>query len=357
MTAAHQVAYLRGGPDDESGPEMADAAMAVLGVLFDAIGGPDLDFVEIEGGAHCFPKYGTSLPDHSLQTVIDIGVALKAPTASARATKGIPVSIMLRRELRAYANVNELRSFPGVTEAISPNIDVVLVRDNSEGLFAMNTVYPSADMTVDLRFITRSGSERIARKGFDLARRRRKKLAVCAFPVGINSDRLFIETCEEVAADYPDVEHWVRKVDAFAGTVISDPEQYDVVVAPNEWGSILTDEFAAACGSVGLAARGNLGDTTAYFEPIHGTAPGKAGKGTVNPISQILAGKMLLDFLGEQRGDPAAQRAARCLDQSVRDVMAAGDTLTVDLGGTATTADMVAAISKAVRHNSHHSGE
>ncbi|MCU1461684.1 MAG: isocitrate/isopropylmalate dehydrogenase [Acidimicrobiales bacterium] len=346
----HRVAYVRGGPEDETGPEMADAAMAVLGVLFEANQGPTIDFVPVEAGAHCYPKYGTSMPEDALKTILEIGIAFKAPTASAKAKETVPVSLMLRKELKAYANVNELRSYAGVPTALRPNIDVALVRDNSEGLFAMHSVYPSEDMTVDFRFITRGAAQRIARVGFDMARRRRKKVAVCAYPVGINSDKLFIKSCEEVAEDYPDVEFWVRKVDAFAGTIIANPEQYDVIITPNEWGSIMTDLFAEVCGSVGLAGRGNIGDSTGYFEPIHGTAPGKTGKGTVNPISQIMAGKLMLEFLGERFDDPIAIRAADLLEQAVRRVLSTGNVLTVDLGGTSTTADMVSAISDEIRN-------
>ena len=323
--------------------------MAVFDTVFDIHPTLDLEFVAIDAGAHCYRDHGTVVPEESLKQILDLGIAFKAPTASAKTAETMPVSLMLRKELAAYANVNELRSYPGVAAALRPDIDVLLVRDNSEGLFTMQSAYPSPDMTVDLRFITRQAAQRIARVGFEYAMRRQKKLAVCAFPVGINSDQLFIRACEEVAAEYPEVEFWVRKVDAFAGTVVANAAQYDVVVAPNEWGSIMTDLFAEACGSVGLAARGNLGDDTGYFEPIHGTAPGKAGKGTVNPISQIMAGKMLLDWLGRTRGDAVAELAGQQLQQSVATVLSSGEVLTVDLGGSATTKEMVAAVSDELR--------
>jgi isocitrate/isopropylmalate dehydrogenase len=341
--SAYEVAYLRGGPEDESGPELADAAMAVLDLLLSDADAPAIHWVPIEAGVHCVAEYGTMLPEQSLARVLELGIAFKAPMASASTPGSKTASLTLRRELKAFANVNELRSYPGVDSALRPNIDAVLVRDNSEGLFAMHTVYPSEDTTVDLRFITRAGAQRIARVGFELAMSRRRRLTVCAFPVGINSDDLFIRACEEVAEEYPDVELRVRKPDAFAGTVIADPEQYDVVVAPNEWGSIMTDLLAAACGSVGLAGRANIGETTAYFEPIHGTAPGKAGKGTVNPISQIMAGKLLLEWLGRHYSDEAATAAARRLQDAVTGALAGG-TRTGDIGGTATTAEMVASV-------------
>ena len=345
----HQVAYVRGGPEDETGPEMADAAMAVLGAVLNAYPDLKIEFVPINAGSHCFKDHGTVVPDASLKQILDIGVVFKAPTASAKTATSMPVSLKLRKELRTYANVNELRSYPGVPTALRPDIDVLLIRDNSEGLFAMQTGYPNPDMTVDMRFITRQASARIARMGFEYARERRRKLCVCAFPVAVNSDQMFIAASNEVAQEYPDVEYSVRKVDAFAGTVIANPAQYDVVIAPTEWGSIMTDLFAQACGSVGLAARGNLGDTTGYFEPIHGTAPGKTGKGTVNPISQIMAGKIMLDWLGKTRKDATAAKAGATLQRAVSNVLTKGAVRTVDLGGTSKTIDMVNAVIEEVQ--------
>jgi isocitrate/isopropylmalate dehydrogenase len=284
------------------------------------------------------------VPPASLELIRELGIVYKAPTASGRYPSATAVSLLLRRELATYANVNELRSFPGVASALRPNIDVLLVRENSEGLFAGHSAYPSADTSIDLRIITRQATRRIARLAFALARARRGKVTVVAFVVPVNSDKLFVAGCEEVAGEFPDVEWSVIKPDSFAGTVVTNPEQYDVVLAPNEWGSVMTDLVAAACGSVALAARSNLGERTGYFEPIHGTAPGKAGKGTVNPISQMLAGKLLLQWLGERYDDASAARAAQCLDAAIAGVLSAGAVLTTDLGGEATTADVVRAV-------------
>jgi isocitrate dehydrogenase (NAD+) len=345
----YTVAYIRGGRDDDSGPEMADAAMEVLTVAMSRPGAPRIEWVPVEAGAHCFATHGTTFPRSSIEKILELGIAFKAPTASAKAKHSEPIGLILRRELGTYASINELHSYPGVKSALRPDINIALVRDNSEGLFAMHSVYPSPDLTVDTRFTSRQASERVARIGFELARRRRKKLAVCAFPVGINGDQLFIKSCEHVAADYPDVEFWVRKVDAFAGTAVVDASIYDVIVAPNEWGSIMTDLFAATCGSVGLAARANLGERTAYFEPIHGTAPGKAGKGTVNPVSQIMAAKLMFEWLGRTYEDTSATQLANDLERAVSAVLATGETLTADLGGHTPTATMVQEINAQLR--------
>lgn len=344
-TRSHRVAFLRGGPGDETGPEMADAAMRVLATLLAVEGAPDVEFVPIRSGFDCVAECGTTLPPESLAKIVELGVAFKAPNASAKTASERPTSLVLRRSLATYASVNHVRSYAGVKRRLaSPPVDVVLVRDNSEGLFGVEPIEQTEDRVVDPRSVTRGGVERLARVACDLAAARAGRLTVCAFPVGIPSDRFFIDVCESVAQDYVGLELTVRKVDAFAGTVIASPEQYDVVVAPSEWGSIMTDALAAAAGSVGLTARANLGDSTAYFEPIHGTAPGKAGKGTVNPVSQVLAGALLLEWLGRTRSDPAASEAGRRLREAVTTVLSTGEVLTSDIGGRATTSEMVEAI-------------
>lgn len=341
-----RVAHLRGGPGDESGPEMADACTAVLDVLFER-DAPDLELVPVEAGASCYAEHGTSLPPATLDTIRDLGVVLKAPTATVPGER--PISLTLRRALDTYANVNRFRSYAGVAGALAPDIDVVLVRENTEGLFFGSSLSPSPGTVIDLRMTTARAARRVATVALELSRARDRRLTIAAATSAVPSDTLFVESCEEVAEAYPDVQLSVRKVDAFAGSIVDDPAQYDVVLTPNEWGAILTDPFAAACGAVGLCARANLGDDRAIFEPIHGTAPGKAGKGTVNPISQILAAQLMLEWIGRQRADPTATRAGERLDHAVTAVLSTGATLTVDLGGHASTAEMVAAICDVLR--------
>jgi isocitrate/isopropylmalate dehydrogenase len=327
---------------------MADAALQVLTVLLDAPDSPILDFIPVESGVHCYRANGRSLPESSLDRIVELGIAFKAPNASARTAAERPTSLILRSALATYANVNYIRSYPGVEKAIHTDVDIVLVRDNTEGLLGVTAAYETDDVCADLRVLTRERAERLARIACTFAAERRGKVTVCAFPVSSPTDRLFITACERVAAEFTGVDLSIRKVDAFAGAAVIDPAQFDVVVAPQEWGSIMTDLLAATTGSVALAARANLGDDTAYFEPIHGTAPGKAGKGTVNPISQVLAGALLLTWLGQHRGDLAATRAAARLQGAVAQVLSTGDILTADLGGSATTQDMVDAITNAL---------
>ncbi|MDO8670136.1 MAG: isocitrate/isopropylmalate family dehydrogenase [Dehalococcoidia bacterium] len=354
MTEAKQyeVAVLRGGPEDESGPEMMDAAMQVLGTMLADAGLSSVKFVPLESGKHCVKTTGQWLPDESLKKARELGVVFKAPGASATSSLEDAVSRpnvpkrYLRHELKVYANVTPSKSYKGVTKAIRQNIDLVIVRENMEGLLQSPFFEPAPGVGCNIRIITREGSARVARVAFQLAQRRRKKVTVCALQVAgaIGSERLFIEGCFNVAKEFPDVEVEVRKPDSLAGTLVDRPDYYDVIVAPNDWGYIISDVAVAATGSVGLGPRANYGDNAALFEPVHGTAPGKAGKGTVNPISQILAGKMMLEYLGYRHDDEELLRLSRRLERAVTEVLDGGKTLTVDLGGSATTRQMVEAV-------------
>lgn len=341
----YQVAAVRGGPEDDSGPELMDAAMFVLESLLKEPGAPKFDFIPIEAGTHCAKTRGNPLPPDSLEKILKLGVAFKAPTAGEKVPQFKTMTSVLRRSLKTYANITPSRSYRGVKAALKPNIDMVMVRENIEGLQAGPAFRPTPDVSCTIRTITRAGSERIARVAFQMAQARRKKLTVCAFASGMqDGDLIFIDGCRKVARDFPEVEMGVRKPDALNGILMVNPGSFDVVVAPNDWGCLISDAMAAAAGSVGLGPRANLGDGTALFEPIHGTAPGKAGKGIVNPVGQILAGKLMLEWFGSQNNDESATRLAKRLEQAVTDVLDEGKVLPVELGGKATTKEITEAI-------------
>jgi 3-isopropylmalate dehydrogenase len=175
--------------------------------------------------------------------------------------------------------------------------------------------------------------------------------------MAIRGDTFFINVCEKVGEAYPDVTMSVRAVDTFAGTAVTHPHEYDVVLAPNDWGSIMTDLLGAVCGSVGLCARANVGDNTGLFEPIHGTAPGKAGRGTVNPISQILSAKLMLMWLSDRFEDASAARAAVLLQDAVTQAIADPCVHTPDLGGTAATQAVVAGVCEQIGRLTHQSND
>ncbi|MBI2958656.1 MAG: isocitrate/isopropylmalate dehydrogenase family protein [Chloroflexi bacterium] len=341
----YRVALIRGGPEDDSGPEMMDAALSVLKPLLSESGCPRVDFVEVEAGAHCARKYGNALPPESLQTIRDLRVVFKAPTAGAKSPGSAPVGVTIKKALNTYANVTPCRSYRGVKTALRPGIDMVMVRENTEGLPASIFFRPVPDVSCETRVITRSASQRIARVAFEMARSRRQRLTICAVEARIfEGDIIFIEACKELGKAYPEVHVDVRKPDALAGILVVNPESFDVVVAPNDWGFIISDEMVATTGSVGLGPRANLGDGAGLFEPIHGTAPGKAGKGTVNPISEVLAGKMMLEWLGSRHHDEAITRVGRLIGEAVAQVLDEGLVLTGDMGGKASTSEVAGAV-------------
>ncbi len=345
----YQVAVVRGGPLDDSGPEMMDAALHVLKSLLSDTG-PHIEFIEVEAGTHCAKSRGNPLPQESLETILRLGVVFKAPTAGGKVPAFRPITSTLRRTLKTYANVTPCRSYRGVKAALKPGIDMVMVRENSEGLQGGAFFRPAPGVSCAIRVITQLASERIARVAFKMAQTRRRILTVCASTSGLNDgDLVFIDGCMAVAKEFPEVRLEVRKPDALNSIMVVNPESFDVIVTPSDWGAIISDAMVATTGSVGLGPRANLGDGTALFEPIHGTAPGKAGKGTVNPVSQILAGKMMLEWFGSQKEDATALRAARLLEQAVTGVLDEGNVLTVDLGGKASTREVANAILERAR--------
>ncbi|MBI2957269.1 MAG: isocitrate/isopropylmalate dehydrogenase family protein [Chloroflexi bacterium] len=347
------MAVIRGGPLDDSGPEMMDAAMSVLKPLLSESDCSPVEFVEVEAGAHCVEKYGAPLPRESLETILNLGVVFKAPTAGAKTPDFPPVGSTIKKAMDTYANITPCRSYKGVKLASRLNIDMVMVRENTEGLASIS-FRPTPDISCATRIITRFASERVARVAFAMAQRRRHKLTVCAHTGGIfDGDRIFIESCRKIGMDYPDVDVTFRKPDALNGILMVSPEVFDVIVAPNDWGSVISDAMVSSTGSVGLGPRANLGDDAASFEPIHGTAPGKAGKGTVNPVSQILAGKMLLEWLGARHQDEKVSELGRVIGQSVSEILDEGRVMTRDLGGTASTSEVAQAILERARQLLH----
>jgi len=277
---------------------------------------------------------------------------------------GANVIFGLRFGLDLYANVRPVKLYPGVPHKIHDEfkhvwrpdaVDFVVVRENTEGLYtpARGTLSRGGtdEVAVDSRVITRKGAERVIRFAFELAMRRggaprdRKHRVTCVDKSNVLAgDRLFRAIYEEIAAKYPDVERDYAYIDAFTQWIIRSPEQYDVCVAPNEFGDIATDLAAVLQGGMGIAAGGNIGDHHAMFEPIHGSSPKHAGQDKVNPIAMILAVQMMLDWLGTRKGDRKLTGAAKVVEDAVATVLREGKVLTYDLGGTAKGSEVGSAV-------------
>jgi homoisocitrate dehydrogenase len=324
-------------PGDGIGKEVVPAAAKVLAAL-----GLGLTFVEAHAGFEHFEKTGDSLPDATVAAVAAAGVALFGATASPSTTvAGYRSPILaLRRHFLLYANLRPTFSLPGAFSR--PNLDLLIVRENTEGLYA-GRERREGDTAIAERVITKRASERIARVAFEQARQRAATLGRPSTVTIVHkanvlkiTDGLFREMCLSVAALYPDVAVNEILVDTAAMRLVRDPENFDVIVTTNLFGDILSDEASALMGGLGVAPSANLGESVAVFEPVHGSAPDIAGQGLANPIGAILTSAMLLDHIGQPA---AAQRVRTAIIETLRSGLT-----TRDLGGAATTKEITRAI-------------
>ncbi|MFZ5650441.1 MAG: isocitrate/isopropylmalate dehydrogenase family protein [Bacillota bacterium] len=320
-------------PGDGIGPEISEAAKRVI-----EASGVDIQWEVVEAGEAVIPRCGTPLPDHVLESVKRNRVALKGPLTTPVGKGFRSVNVTLRQELSLYANVRPARTLPGIATRYE-NVDIIVVRENTEDLYAGIEHRVGSDAAESIKIITRSASERIARYAFDLAVRqgRRKVTAVHKANIMKLSDGLFLESARSVAGEYPDIEFEDMIVDAMCMKLVQSPENYDVLVLPNLYGDIVSDLCAGLVGGLGVAPGANIGLEAAVFEPVHGSAPKHAGMNRVNPLAIILSGIMMLQHLGENE---AAGRVYR----AVISVLEERKSLTYDLGGSSSTSQMADAI-------------
>ena len=331
MQRTYRIAVL---PGDGIGPEVVGAAVGVLEAVKKVVGGLRLELIYGEAGYNCVEKYGTNLPQKTVEILKGTHACLKGPMTTPEEPGAPPsVAVTLRKMFNLYANVRPCKSLPGVW-SLKPNVDLVIVRENTEGLYSGLEYEVSPGRGVALRVVTREASERVARLAFRLAERRRRYVT-CVHKRNILriTDGIFRDSVFRVAAEFPSVHVDEEHVDAMAMRLIKEPERFDVIVTTNLFGDILSDEAAQIAGGIGLAAGANIGDSYGMFEPVHGSAPKHAGKNRANPIATILAAKMMLEWLGEYE-------AARRIETAVEKVLSEGKVKTYDLGGTATTSDM-----------------
>jgi methanogen homoisocitrate dehydrogenase len=308
-------------PGDGVGPEVVESALEVLEAA-----GADLEIVPVEMGLEVWKRKGTALSEEDFDTIKSCGCLLFGAITTPKDPNYRSVLLRLRRELDLYANI---RPF------IGEKIDMILVRENTEGLYS-GIEELGQDEARTVRVITRKGSERIAKKACDLVSRR-KKLTVVHKSNVLKSDRLFLNTCTEVA-EKRGVAHDEMLVDSAAYNLVIRPEIFDVIVTTNLFGDILSDEAAGVLGSLGLCPSANLGERYAMFEPVHGSAPDIAGKGIANPIGAIRSAAMMMEWLGMPEISRRIESAASwALKQEIK---------TPDLGGRAKTSEVVDAVVK-----------
>jgi isocitrate dehydrogenase (NAD+) len=314
-------------PGDGIGPELAEATRRVLdasGVAF--------DWEVQDAGEAVMAKYGTPLPEHVLESIRRNKVALKGPITTPVGSGFRSVNVALRQTLKLYANLRPARSIKGLDTRYE-NVDLVIVRENTEDLYAGIEHMVGPDAAESIKIITRAASERIARFAFEyaVANGRHKVTAVHKANIMKLSDGLFLESCRTIAADYEGrIEFEDRIVDNMCMQLVQKPELYDVMVLPNLYGDIVSDLCAGLVGGLGVAPGANIGIEASVFEPVHGSAPKYAGQDKANPTALILSGVLMLRHLGEQA-------AAERVETALREVIAEGRHVTYDLGGDAGT--------------------
>jgi isocitrate dehydrogenase (NAD+) len=325
-------------PGDGTGPELAAALETVI-----AATGVPIEWERRDAGVDVMEEYGTPLPEHVLDSVRRTGVAIKGPITTPVGHGFRSVNVALRKELDLYACLRPSKTMKGVRSRYE-DIDIVVVRENTEDLYAGIEHMVGEDAAESIKIITRKASERIVRFAFEYARRhgRRKVTVVHKANIMKCTDGLFLRVAQEVAEDYPDIESEDRIVDNMCMQLVQKPELYDVLVLPNLYGDIVSDLCAGLIGGLGVAPGANIGDDAAVFEPVHGSAPKYAGQDKVNPTALLRSGVLLLEHLGEDE-------AARRMEDAIAAVVAEGRDVTYDLGGTAGTSAMAAAVARRVQ--------
>jgi len=342
-------------PGDGTGPEIAESTRRVLDAT-----GVKIDWEIAEAGSDVMEKYGTPLPESVLASIRKNKVAIKGPITTPIGSGFRSVNVALRKELDLYACLRPCKSYVGVKSRYT-NIDLVVVRENTEDLYAgvefqmgsdeakkiiefsKNKI--RTDSAISIKSISVTASEKIVKFAFEYARKNKRKKVTAVTKANIMkfSDGLFYDVSRRIAKNYPDIEYEERLIDNMCMQLVQKPELYDVMVLPNLYGDIISDLCAGLIGGLGIAPGANIGDGLALFEPVHGSAPKYKGMNKVNPTAMILSGVLMLDYIGEKD-------AAKKLENAVVEVISEKKVVTYDLGGTARTSEMADEIIRKIKN-------
>jgi isocitrate dehydrogenase (NAD+) len=329
----HTITVIRG---DGIGPEIMDATLHVLDAM--DVG---LQYEFADAGLVALEKTGELLPAATMDSIRRNRVALKSPLTTPVGGGFSSINVELRKRFDLYANVRPAKSFPNTKSRFPPGVDLVTVRENTEGAYSAEGQELSADgdTATSITKTTRRGSERIVRYAFDLARRTGRKQVTVVHKANIlkSTSGLFLKVAREVAAQYPDIACNELIVDNCCMQLVMRPEQFDIIVTTNLFGDIISDLCAGLVGGLGLAPGANIGTDAAIFEAVHGTAPDIAGQGKANPCALLLGAAQMLDHLG------MPEKATR-LREAIVATLEAKDSLTPDLGGNGNTMAFARAI-------------
>ncbi|QPR87432.1 isocitrate dehydrogenase [Aeromonas hydrophila] len=322
-------------PGDGIGPSIIESAIQIL-----THAGCDFEYEYADAGLVALEKHGELLPQATLDLIEKNKVSLKGPLTTPVGGGFTSINVSLRKKFNLYANVRPVLSFKG-TRSRYDNIDIITVRENTEGMYSGAGQKRSDDnkSAEAMSIITREGAERIVKFAFELARQEGRKKVTIIHKANIlkSTSGLFLEVAREVASRYPDIQSEEMIVDAACMNLVMYPERFDVMVTTNLFGDILSDLCAGLVGGLGMAPGANIGDGAAIFEAVHGSAPDIAGKNIANPTSVILASIQMLEYLGMQDKSERIREAVRATIES-------GDRVTRDLGGTASTSEFTQSI-------------
>lgn len=320
-------------PGDGIGPDITVATLKVLEAT-----GIKFQWDTVVAGESALKDFGTPLPENVLASLRKNKAGLKGPLTTPLGTGFRSINVTLRKEFDLYANLRPAKTLKGVKSRYT-GIDLVVVRENTEDLYAGVEHMVGKNAAESIKILTREGCERIVRFAFDYARSNKRKKVTAVHKANIMkcTDGLFLEVARYISQDYPEIEFEDKIVDNMCMQLVQKPELYDVLVLPNLYGDIVSDLCAGLVGGLGLVPGANIGTEVAIFEPVHGSAPKYAGQNRANPTAMILSAALMLDYLNEKD-------AAEAVRKAVARVIEEGKTLTYDLGGSSSTMEYAEAV-------------
>jgi len=348
--AKYKIAWM---PGDGIGVDVLDAAK----IVFDAIA-LNAEYIPAEIGWTCWERYGNALPDATIEILKNSTCGFFGAITSKPHVPGYRSPIVKMRQLfDLYINLRPCKAYPGNPLNLKEGIDLVIFRENTEGLYFGAEFFPlppelaelegvkgrvdPSETAISLRVITRKGSHRIVKAAFEYAREHKRKSVTVVHKANVvrKTCGLFLEEAQKVAKEFPDIEYREANIDAVAMWLIKNPNDYDVFVTTNLFGDIISDEAAQLVGGLGFASAGNIGERFAVFEPTHGSAPKYAGQYKVNPMATLLAARLMLEWLGESA-------KAEKLENAIAAVIKEGKKRTYDMGGTSSTLEVAEEVAK-----------
>lgn len=324
-------------PGDGIGLEIMYAAKEIIDAATHCI-----EWEEVQAGSTAYEESGFLLPEETLNSIEKNKIAFKGPITTPVGKGFRSINVQLRQRFNLYANVRPVKSYEGV-DSLYKDVDMVIVRENTEDLYKGIEYMVTPDAAESIKIITRSASERISDFAFKLASKEKRNKVTLTHKANIMklSDGLFLESGQKVSKNYPGIEFEDVIVDAMAMKLIMNPHDYQVILAPNLYGDILSDMAAGLIGGLGMAPSANVGDDIAIFEPVHGSALDIAGKNIANPTSAILSGIMMLRYMGEE--DSALK-----IENALKSVLRNKDLHTKDIGGNLSTKEFTNEVIKII---------